>query len=174
MRFRWFVGMAMVGGGVIAASWGAFDIVQIGECGGEGTPPCPPEALAPIGALVVGLFGAILGAIFSRSGRLLTALFGLILTTGALAVYLSLNGPGAEPGVDAGPLGQTIPAMLGAIGAAILLLAAKPKPPVWTVGHGGGSSHWGSGDYSDWGGSDSGGDSGCSSGCGGGCGGGGD
>lgn len=173
MKFRWLVGMAMVGGGVIAASWGMFDVIQIGECGGEGTPPCPPEAIAPIGALVVGLFAAITGAVFSRSGRLLTALFGLILSTGALAVYLSLNGPGAEPGVDAGPLGQTLPAMLGFLGVAILLVAAKPKPPRWTVRSGGSSGYWGGG-YSDWGGSDSGSDSGCSSGCGGGCGGGGD
>lgn len=134
MRFRWLVGMVLVGGGVIAVSWGVFDVVQIGECGGEDTPACPPEAIAPIGALVVGLMAAISGAVLSRSGRLLTALFGLILATGALAVYLSLNGPGAEPGVDAGPLGQTIPALFGAFGALILLIAAKPKPPVWQTG----------------------------------------
>ncbi len=176
MRLRWLIGMAMVGFGVIAASWGLFDVIQIGECGGDdGSPPCPPEALAPIGALVVGLGSAILGAIFARSGRLFVALFGLLLTTGSLAVYLSLFGPGAEAGVVPVEAAKVFPAGLGALGGVLLLVAMKPVAP--RISGGRGSGNWGDGswDSGGWGDSgDSGGDSGCSSGCGGGCGGGGD
>ncbi len=170
MRFRWLVGMVMVGFGVIAASWGLFDVIQIGECGGDdGAPPCPPEALPSIAALVVGLGSAILGAVFARSGRLLVALFGLLLATGSLAVYLSLFGPNAEVGSAPAEGAKLLPAGLGGLGLLLLLVSAKPNPPRMVSG--GSSGNWGDGG---WDSGDSGGDSGCSSGCGGGCGGGGD
>lgn len=170
MRLRWLVGMLMVGGGVIAASWGLFDVVQIGECGSDYNAPCPTEAVAPVAALAAGFTSAIVGAVMARSGRLFYALFGLLLTTLPLAVYLSLFGPGAEPGVNPDEAIKIFPAGLGAIGVILLLVAAKSNPPTVNMSSGGGSSSWG--DSGGW--SDSSSDSGCSSGCGGGCGGGGD
>lgn len=167
MRLRWLIAMFLVGPGVVAASWGLFDIVQIGECGGEGAKPCPTEIIKPIMALAGGLAAAIIGTVFGRSGRLLVALFGLLLATGALAVYLSLFGPNAEPGTDPVEAAKLLPAGLGGLGILLLLVSAKANAPRISSGGGGGGS-WGDGG---WGGdSDSG--SGCSSGCGGGCGGG--
>ena len=174
LHARWVVGTAMVCAGTVAASWGAFDVAQMRECGTEMTASCSLDVFAPILALGGGLTLATLGAVFARSGRLFLSLFGFILAGGGMAAYLSLNGPNADPTVDAGALGVAVPLLGIAIGLVLFAVATKKNPPV--VRSRGGGSAWGGGSWdSSWdGGGDGSSDSGCSSGCGGGCGGGGD
>jgi hypothetical protein len=101
MSQRTLIGGLVGLAGSAAVAWGIHGLMLIGNCGGDGAPPCPPEATPYFVAVAVGLPAAILAGIF---GRTITtfAIFpavavgalwaGMDLTGGARATALLLGG----------------------------------------------------------------------------------
>ncbi|HLV57292.1 MAG TPA: SHOCT domain-containing protein [Natronosporangium sp.] len=78
-RVAGLVGLA----GGVAVAWGLRGLLLTGDCGGEGTPPCPPEAAPYFVAVGVGIPVVILAGIVGRT----LAIFGVFPAVAAGAFW---------------------------------------------------------------------------------------
>lgn len=109
MSPRTFIAGLVGVAGSVAAAWGLRGLMLTGSCGGEGAPPCPPEATPYFIAVAVGLSVAILAGIF---GRTVTS-FLIFPAVGVGALWAALDSTGGA---------RTTALILGVIFLSVALL----------------------------------------------------
>lgn len=118
MKPRQVAGIALELAGIAAIMFAVWGLIDIGSCGGDDAPPCPPEATPYFLALMGGIVGTVVASFVSR--RAIGAMF---LSLPGFGVMLLVKAT-----VDREPGERTA---LAAVSSILLLLSLAAAGGLW-------------------------------------------